>query len=667
MKDYVIASVSEAIQITTMDCFAGMFFIPFARNDGFFHSYMSHAKRDMEVSMPDISLLDQSTIDLIAAGEVVERPASVVKELVENAIDSGATTITVEVKEGGISFIRVTDDGCGIKKEQLENAFLRHATSKIKDSLDLANILSLGFRGEALSSIAAVSRIEVITKTSADLTGVHYTLTAGADAQLSEIGTPDGSTFLVKNLFFNVPARRKFLKQNQTEGSYITDLMERLALSRPDISFKYINNGLTRFHTSGHGDLKEVIYRLFGRDIAANILPISATDQELGIAVNGFLGRPSLNRSNRNFEFFFINGRSVTSDVLKVGLEDGYHPYLMQHKFPFAVLMVTLNGDKVDVNVHPGKLEVRLSEEKEIIRFLAGQVKNRLAELEHIASTESVNKAKPPQAEKSIPEPFEVERIRSLRGMVPDLVVSEEHEYKLQDDKADLQEFSRNLQESSQAIDLTALSQMNDFADKFADKFLAAESRGKYTVLGQLFGVYWLVVMGDKLIFIDQHAAHEKVKYEKLIKQLGEKTVTSQNLYPPVVLELSGREIDILAMHRDVFSGFGFEIDDFGDSSYALRAVPADLLGLSEQGLFQEILDELSTLKAGEILEVAQRGIARAACKAAVKANTVLSLEEFAALVDALITLENPYFCPHGRPTMVEMSKRELEKKFKRI
>lgn len=640
--------------------------------------------------MPEINLLEQSTIDQIAAGEVVERPLSVVKELVENAVDAGANLITVEIKEGGISFIRVTDNGCGIERSQIKSAFLRHATSKLRDAADLNNILSLGFRGEALSSIAAVSRVEVITKTRDDLSGIHYTLTAGEDPKEDEIGAPNGSTFVVRNLFFNVPVRRKFLKQPQTEASYITDLMERLALSRPDISFKYVNNGVTRFHTSGHGDLREVIYRLFGKDIAANIIPIIASNPDLGIRLSGFLGRPSLNRSNRNFEFFFINGRYVSSEVLKTGLEDGYHPYVMHHKFPFAVLSVIVNTDKIDVNVHPGKMEVRLTDEKEITAFIADSVRKTLAEFEHIMSTEAVNRVKPAVLAKGVPEPFEVERIRSVRRAPHDLVVEEEPSYKLQDKMSNMKEKTDNTQENLQESSFYGLNKTvsfmteNAFRDQsgniikydenidakqlslFNEKFLSDEARGKYEVLGQVFGVYWLVVMGEQLIIVDQHAAHEKVKYEKLIKELNDKSIVSQNLSPPLMLELSGREEDIFTIHQDNFLRFGFEIEDMGGASYALRAVPAELYGLTGKEFFCEILDELASLTGREVLDVIEKRIAQAACKAAVKANTKISAQEFEKLIDELIGLDNPYFCPHGRPTMITMTKREIEKKFKR-
>ncbi|MCL2254450.1 MAG: DNA mismatch repair endonuclease MutL [Lachnospiraceae bacterium] len=640
--------------------------------------------------MPEINLLEQNTIDQIAAGEVVERPVSVVKELVENAIDAGATQITVEIKEGGTSLIRVTDNGSGIERSQLKKAFLRHATSKIRNADDLANILSLGFRGEALSSIAAVSRMEVITKTANDLTGIQYILTPGEEGVENEIGAPNGSTFLVRNLFFNVPVRRKFLKKPQTEGSYITDLMERLALSRPDISFKYINYGTPRFHTSGRGNIHEVIYRLFGRDIADSIIPISAADTDLGLRISGFLGRPNLNRANRNFEFFFINGRYVTSDVLKTGLEDGYHPYVMQHKFPFAVLSVNINSDKIDVNVHPGKMEVRLNNEKEIILFIAESVKKTLDDYEHIM-TESVNKTKPPTVSKGTPEPFEVERIRSLRGMTHDLVVNENPEYKLQDNMSELHDNSVNMQESLQKNDFIRLYQPpltmpdpspkeqspkiikyddNIFAKQlnlFEEKFLSAEAKGNYEILGQIFGVYWLISMGEQLIFIDQHAAHEKVKYERLLAELKERKISSQNLNPPIMLELSVLEEDILVSYQETLSSFGFEIEHFGAASYALRAVPNELYGLTGKEFFREIFDELSEMTGKEVADVVERKVAGAACKAAVKANMRISKEELEALIDELIELDNPYFCPHGRPTIVSMGKREIEKKFKRV
>jgi DNA mismatch repair protein MutL len=631
--------------------------------------------------MPEIKLLGQETIDQIAAGEVVERPLSVVKELVENAIDAGAKMITVEIKDGGISFIRVTDNGCGIEKEQLDNAFLRHATSKINTIGDLAHINSLGFRGEALASIAAVSRVEVITKTKEALTGAHYLLTPGEAAELNEIGAPTGTTILVRNLFFNVPVRRKFLKKSGTEGSYITDMMERLALSRPDISLKYTNNGVTRFHTSGAGDLREVIFRLFGKEITQNLVPLYASDSEAGLQIAGYLGLPSVVRSNRDFEFFMVNGRCVTGDVLRNGLEDGYHPFLMSHKFPFAVLVINIDSERVDVNVHPGKLEVRFRDEKEVIDFIGESVKNTLTHYEHILTAEAVNVRRPEPSPRDIPEPFEVERIRKAKEVTGNLLVAEESEYIVAEAPADEDGFSRlfphEKKEAESHSHITpwhppkSIIRPDDHIearqlDLFTEKFMSEEARGKYTVLGQVFETYWLVLMGEQIIFVDQHAAHEKVKYERLVGDLEDKAVISQIINPPIVVELSAREEDVLKLHLESFENLGFEIDDFGDSSYALRSVPAELYGQSGSDFFREVLDEMSELSPRDVQLSVEKRLAQAACKAAVKANMSLTEKEFHALVDELITLENPYFCPHGRPTMITMSKKELEKKFKR-
>ena len=623
--------------------------------------------------MSRIKLLDQNTIDQIAAGEVVERPLSVVKELVENAMDAGANIISVEIKDGGISFIRVSDNGRGIEKDQVEDAFLRHATSKIADALDLTNIRSLGFRGEALSSIAAVSRIELITKTKDALSGIHYTLTAGAEATMNEIGAPEGSTFLVRNLFFNVPVRRKFLKRPQTEAAYVTECMERLALSRPDISLKYTNNGMLRFHTSGSGDTLETIYRLFGKDIAANLLAIDVKNPAGSMRLCGYLGRPLLNRSNRNFEFFFVNGRYVSGNVLRNALEDGYHPYVMQHRFPFAVLGLEIDGALVDVNVHPGKMELRFSDEQDVYNFICESVEGCLKAYQHITSTEAVKVTRPLISKISSPEPFEVERSKNT----PDLAVAEDYIYKLQDDKTQMtekiakllpQHFTKSSDVSSDTVIIKSGKDVNvEQLDLFEERFLSDETKGKYQVLGQIFGTYWLALLDEQLIFIDQHAAHEKIKYEKLLGELLDNQLVSQNLSPPLVLELSKHEEDILQIHMDTFSRCGFEIDAVGPSTYALRCAPAELFGLSSRAMFDEIMDSLSKLSGPQMADSAVKSIARAACKAAVKANKLMGNEEFAALIDELVGLDNPYFCPHGRPTMISMSKSEIERKFKRI
>ncbi len=644
--------------------------------------------------MAQINLLEQSTIDKIAAGEVVERPSSVVKELVENAIDAGATAITVEIKEGGISFIRITDNGCGIEKEQIEKAFLRHATSKIQSAEDLTTIQSLGFRGEALSSIAAVAEVELITKRAESLTGIRYTRRGTEDSQMEEIGAPNGTTFIIRNLFFNVPVRKKFLKQAPTEGGYIADMMEHMALSRPAVSFKFTNNGQTRFHTSGNGDLKEVIYRIYGRDITNNLLDVELQNAHGSISLRGYLGKPELNRANRNFEFFFVNGRYIKSELLSKGLEEGYKQFLMQHKFPFAVLQMDIDTALVDVNVHPTKMEIRFTQEGEILNFLSEGVKKIMCGKELIPSTELVKEVQPPRQTIKAPEPFEVQRTRKEKDETANIVVAEEAAYKLQDNSGKLQENTEKMREILQKSSIGRVlggestisragsenihnniikaekhilverpTQMNFFEDQF----LSHEAKTQYEILGQVFGTYWIVSFGERLIFIDQHAAHEKVKYERLIKELADKTILSQMISPPVILQLSGREESVLKEYGDSFAAMGFEIEEFGENAYALRSVPTDLYGCREADLFLEILDELWEGTGNGVLAVMDHKIASAACKAAVKGNSKLSREELENLIEELLTLENPYHCPHGRPTMISMSQYEIEKKFKRI
>ena len=684
-----------------------------------------------------IHVLDSRTIDRIAAGEVVERPASVVKELVENAIDAGSTAITVEAKEGGIEFIRVTDNGCGIEREQLPTAFLRHATSKIEDADDLNHIASLGFRGEALSSIAAVSRVEIITKRKENLTGTRMVLEGAKEQSIDEIGAPDGTTFLMRNLFFNTPVRRKFLKQPATEGSYITDLMEHLALSRPDISFKFVLGNQTRFHTSGNGDLREVIYRIYGREIAAQLVPIQI--EENGIKVEGYLGKPVLVRSNRNFEIYFINGRFIRSGVIAKAIEEGYKQYLMQHKFPLCVLHITMDTETVDVNVHPSKMDVRFSDGMAFARMLSEKIAATLRNREMIpdASLEdekSIQKKEKEDRKASwkehTPEVFEKKREESYRVMeavkyeaVPkdrrefiqkpiwqethaaiqtsirkpvsaeteeqsaapvaapepkedDFFVEAEPlkltspELVICPETAEVMEAVESIPAEKQlsAVDMEPgvkdVQQMN----LFEEKLLSVQNRSRYRIIGQVFDTYWLIQFEDKLFIIDQHAAHEKVKYERLMKQFHEKSVISQRLMPPIIVSLTGQEESILHTYEDAFSQLGFEIEAFGGNEYALRSVPVDLYGCSERELFLAVLDELSqeTGSRGSF-QVIEEKIASMSCKAAVKGNNRLSLQEADQLIDELLTLDNPYNCPHGRPTIITMTETDLEKKFKRI
>ena len=665
--------------------------------------------------MAQIHILDSETIDKIAAGEVVERPSSVVKELVENAIDAGATAITVEAKEGGIEFIRVTDNGCGMERKQLRTAFLRHATSKIENAEDLMRISSLGFRGEALSSIAAVAKVEVITKTADSVTGSRILLEGGREISFDEVGAPDGTTFLMRNLFYNTPVRRKFLKQPATEGSYIADLMEHLALSRPDISFKLVMGNQMKFHTSGNGDLREVIYRIYGRDVANQLVPIQ-TEQD-GIKIEGYLGKPVQVRSNRNFEIYFINGRFIRSNIVSRAVEEGYKEYLMQHKFPFCVLHITMDTNRVDVNVHPTKMDVRFTNAMGFSAYLCGSVKYALKHHEMIPeallSDEREQKAEERQEKiqrekEKTPEPFERKRSVAYRveeetryeaqrtkmqefiqnpvwKRVKDneeSIHTEEEAPKMQQNQSiseDIETFFtetsefRKMPDKHQTAEITSYSEPeqkeaeNTQLNLFEEKLLTEDNRSRFRIIGQVFETYWLIEFENKLLMIDQHAAHEKVNYERLMKQFHEKNVVSQSLMPPVVVSLSAREESVLNENMEVFSELGFEIESFGGSEYALRSVPADLYGCEEKEMFLEVLDQLAEGGNFGGIRVVEEKIASMSCKAAVKGNNCLSLQEAEALIDELLTLENPYNCPHGRPTIVTMTKAEMDKKFKRI
>ena len=655
--------------------------------------------------MTAIQILDSATIDKIAAGEVVERPSSVVKELVENALDAGADAITVEIKEGGITFIRVTDNGSGIDSSQIRNAFMRHATSKIRSAEDLTHVVSLGFRGEALSSICAVAQVELITKTKDNLTGVRYVCEGAVEKECSEIGAPTGTTVLVKNLFFNTPVRRKFLKQPMTEGGYIIDLMEHMALSRPDTAFKLVVNGQVKFHTSGNGSLKEVIYRIYGKETASQLLPFEKETK--GIKVEGFLGKPILNRSNRNFENYYINGRYIKSSLIAKALEDGYSNYLMQHKFPFTVLHFTIDTEMVDVNVHPTKMDVRFTGGNYLYDFVASSVAAALQQREMIPEALlSEEKEEEPQKVK-VPEPFEQQRTRqfqvmeeqryeAVRSPRQDIFIREAAEESLKamaDNTSSDDDFfvqipagvadstptlrteaptepaapgttmPANAEQAAPAVKAEPPKQL----DLFEEKMLTKENRPRYRILGQIFDTYWLIAFTDKLFIVDQHAAHEKVKYERLMKHYHEKDIVTQTLNPPIVVTLSAKEEATYLSCKDVFAGLGFEIEDFSGREYALRGVPVDLYGQEEKTLFLSVLDEMSEGPLHKDLTVVEEKLATMACKSAVKGNHSFSFAEMEALIDELLTLDNPYNCPHGRPTIISMSKYEIEKKFKRI
>lgn len=729
--------------------------------------------------MPNIEILDQQTIDKIAAGEVIERPSSVVKELVENAIDAKASAITVEIKDGGSSFLRITDNGCGMEAEEVPLAFLRHSTSKIRNVEDLLTVSSLGFRGEALSSIAAVSQVELITKTFSGFSGTRYVIEGGEEKSKEEIGAPEGTTFLVRNLFYNTPARRKFLKTPQTEAGYIGDLMERLALSHPEISFKLIVNNQPKLHTSGNSNLKEVIYHVYGRDIASNLIEVHRENE--WFSVRGFIGKPLVSRGNRNFENYFINGRYIKSSLIAKSIEEGYKSFVMQHKYPFTVLHISISGNLLDVNVHPTKMELRFSNGEEIYQFLTSLIRDAINQSELVCQV-SLKKGQEEKARQArekkerltssrhAPEPFEAKRLEAVKKAIqkdspyepkymehagtqqtlqgkyalpsrhgmefPELAEEEitfpfhkQPDAAKETDKGGSQgnqmgsfqkfssgslpsnagagipetlplpetesrnsgrshfqeagaedgkalPFQKAVAEDGKALPFqeaedgkTLLSQAAGAEDEAGRprKLLEEASRKDHRIIGQLFDTYWLIEFDSSLYIIDQHAAHEKVLYERTLSSLRTKEFTSQVIYPPILLTLNMQEESLLKKYMPYFQELGYEIEHFGGKEYSVTAVPANLFGLDGQGLVIEILDGLATFHGKETPQMITEKIASMSCKAAVKGNQSLSRPELEALIGELLSLENPYHCPHGRPTIISMSKYELEKKFKRV
>lgn len=642
--------------------------------------------------MPNIAILNQETIDKIAAGEVVERPCSVVKELVENAIDAGSTAITVEIKEGGISFIRITDNGCGIERDQVAVAFYRHSTSKIRSAEDLLTVKSLGFRGEALSSISAVARVELITKTYDELTGTRYVIEGSKELSNEEIGAPDGTTFIVKDLFYNVPARRKFLKTAQTEGSYISDMVEKLALSHPDISFKFINNNQTKLHTSGNGNRKDIIYHIFGREISSSLLEVKHECEYF--KVEGFIGKPVITRGNRNYENYFINGRYVKSNILSRAIEEAYKSFLMQHQYPFTVLYFTFFSE-LDVNVHPTKMELRFDNNNEIYVELCDTIYAILSHKEMIPEVPVDSTPAPKKIaheyKEPIPEPFEKRRINEVRAAESRSVYGQsvtsaakapavneqltDNTSKLQTAKAsasalvagtgnsvELAPETSTAYEPAQVV--TGTQQTLGDYDKV---FLTESAKKQFSIIGQLFKTYWLIEFEDKLYIIDQHAAHEKVLYEKTMARLANKDFTSQRISPPIVMTLDARESEMLEKYRPQIEQFGYEVEHFGGKEYMISAIPDNLFNIDMKDLFIEMLDDFSNVTGRQTPDIITEKVASMSCKAAVKGNDKLTLPEINKLIDELLSLDNPYNCPHGRPTIISMSKYEIEKKFKRI
>ena len=671
--------------------------------------------------MPHIQVLDQVTIDKIAAGEVIERPASVVKELVENAIDAGATSVTVEIKDGGISLIRIMDNGCGIEHDEVRSAFLRHSTSKIRTVEDIAHIRSLGFRGEALSSIAAVTQTELITKTPDAELGTRYVIEGGKEVALEETGAPNGTTFLVRQLFYNVPARRKFLKTPVTEAGHIQDLLIHLTLSHPEVSFLFISNGQEKLRTSGSGKLKDVIYQVYGRDVAANLLDIDY--EKGGLRISGYLGKPVITRGNRNFENFFVNGRYVKSPMISKSLEDAYRDFTMQHKFPFAVLHFHVDGEEIDVNVHPTKMELRFQRQQEVYNTVFEGVHRRLLEPELIQKAEVPDPVTVPEA--SPPEKKPEERVKpgespfllkpktavkpepaaatyaapangpaassaaapaaSPAAEAPDTQEAHDEDYFIRmmrervmayherSSSAEVSGADRIYRPEKQeerireSVKYAAESKPEQL-DLFEEHFLKREVRAEYKLIGQVFDTYWLVQYQDSLYIIDQHAAHERVLYERTLKGMKDRAFTSQYLSPPIILSLTMQEAELLRENMDRFARIGFEIEPFGGEEYAVRAVPDNLFSIAKKELLMEMIDDLADgISTSMTPELIDEKVASMSCKAAVKGNSRLSAQEVDALIGELLTLDNPYHCPHGRPTIIAMTKKELEKKFKRI
>ncbi|KMW17047.1 DNA mismatch repair endonuclease MutL [Enterocloster citroniae] len=678
--------------------------------------------------MANITVLDQSTINKIAAGEVIERPASVVKELLENAIDAQATAVTIEIKDGGCSMVRVTDNGCGIPRDQIALAFLRHATSKIRSVEDLFTVSSLGFRGEALASIAAVAQVELISKTSDSLTGSRYQIEGGAERGLEEIGAPEGTTIIARNLFYNTPARKKFLKTPMTEGAHVAAVVEKIALSHPDISIRFIQNNQNKLYTSGNHNLKDLIYTVFGREITSNLLAVNA--QEGDIQVSGFIGKPVIARSNRNYENYFINRRYIRSSVISKAIEEAYKPFMMQHKYPFTMLHFTIQQDTLDVNVHPTKMELRFSDGEAVYRAVVKAVADALAHKELIPEVSLAEKKEKEAADLAQrlsprPEPFEVKRRESMNRaaqpaaqdkasssasyartpppkpsyvneLMPEWLKVRKREQEaaanaMKDSNATqntASTFSEKLQDINKTdstsnkyigdkqdqVPTLAEDQSNAPAPKepeqldlFDGKLLDPKARLRHKLIGQLFDTYWMVEYNEQLFIIDQHAAHEKVLYEKTIKTLKTRQYDTQMVEPPIILTLNMNEEVLLSRYMSYFTGMGFEIEPFGGREYAVRGVPANLFSIAQKELLIEMIDGLSDDISVHNPDIIYERVASMSCKAAVKGHHSLSAAEANELIDQLLQLDNPYACPHGRPTIISMTKYELEKKFKRI
>lgn len=629
-----------------------------------------------------INLLDRNTINKIAAGEVVERPSSVVKELVENAIDAGANAVTVEIKDGGISFIRITDNGCGIEANEVQLAFRRHSTSKIKDATDLASISSLGFRGEALSSISAVAQVELITKTAQAVSGVRYRIEGGEEKLMEEIGAPDGTTFIVRNLFYNTPARRKFLKTPATEGGYISSVIEQLCLSHPEISFRLIVNNQPKLQTMGNGNLKDVIYTVFGRDITANLIEIKREFDSF--TIRGFIGKPVVCRGSRSHENYYINGRYIKNSIVAKAIEEAYAPFIMQHKYPFTALHIDIAPELLDVNVHPSKMELRFANAPYLFDALKNALSEALSRRELIpevtvnapkersnvvsdVGVKTNDTAQKVALQSKIPAPQNAEKPDNAVNFTK--AEAREPEASVRQKKEKLPEpfethRAAKYSETVKAVQESRAEQLELFE---RPELLKEQNKKDIRIIGQVFDTYWIMEFEKSMYIVDQHAAHEKVLFEEFMKRYGERLISTQYISPPVIVSVTMQEENILRENIGHFTDFGFELESFGSGEYSISGIPADFAKTDPKELLLEILDDLAQDLKRSTPETVKDKIATMACKAAVKGNNRLSHSEAEALLGRLMELDNPYNCPHGRPTMITMSKYELEKKFKRI
>jgi len=727
--------------------------------------------------MGKIVLLDELTINKIAAGEVIERPASVVKEMVENSIDAGATSITVEIKNGGISYIRITDNGKGIAKDDTEIAFERHATSKIRQASDIETIHSMGFRGEALASIAAVANVELITKTAEDEIGTRVVVEAGKILEEGEIGCKTGTSITVKNLFFNTPVRYKFLKKDFTESGYIEDVVTRIALVHPEISFKLINTGKVVIQTTGNGDIQAVIYAIYGKNIAENVLKVDYTYED--IHITGVIGKPEIARSNRSNQIFFVNKRYIKDKILSGAIEKGYKGLLTIGKYAFSILNIDMDPSKVDVNVHPAKLEVRFSDESKIFKSVYHAVNDTLLKNDLIKNSEkeddksySTNsslfgnrvssttaqiqkntfnsllelqkkiKADLEKSKKDVNyNPFKTDeennkttvKVSEENNKVTEPVNEETNKVEPQitnvGDNLNKPEIKNNevetkvdtsveekklnveeLEKASKEIDkqIENLSNENIKEDDKKESFdemyykifgtkppkteeeeikketpqeLSKEDnttlfdnikddykyKQQYKFIGIVFNTYIIFEMDDEMYIMDQHAAHERIMFEKVKKNFySDEEKDSQLMLLPDIITLTHKEMDIARENMELFRKAGFIIEEFGDNTIKISGTPSICINLNTRELFLETLDEINSVARTAKQEIENKFLATIACKAAVKAHMVLSKEEVESLMDELLKLPNPFTCPHGRPTVIKMSKYEIERKFER-